>query len=229
MTREPQMIEPRTIARIIELFHIPIQHSPETLRDVYQEISSSCGYDNFIRVAGGARLESAATEGGTVSRLTFSKDRIGFHEERSDGSLESLLRRVEAVIAVATEKLSIPIFIARNLTLRAIASPPRGLTSSEFVAQNLVRVEPEDFQPLGRPGQVVGLRFHFPPTEPKGGTHQVRIESYLRDPRMLYLEDWATFKVPVQSRDHRKISAELQEVEEFLHERLCSFLSQFPR
>ena len=220
--------EPRTIARIIELFHIPIQHTPEVLRDVYQEISSSCGYDNFIRISGGARLEAAATEGGTVSRLTFMKDRIGFHEERGDSSLASLLRRVEAVISVATEKLSIPIFIARNLTLRAIASPPRGQTSADFISRNLIRIEAEDFEPLERPGQVVGLRFHFPPTDPKGGTHQVRIESYLRDPRMLYLEDWATFKVPVQSRDHKKIAAELQEVEEFLHDRLCSFLSQFP-
>ena len=56
--------EPRTIARIVEFFHIPLQHSVDTLREVYQAVSGSCGYDNFIRVSGGAKLESATGEGG---------------------------------------------------------------------------------------------------------------------------------------------------------------------
>ena len=58
--------------------------------------------------------------------------------------------------------------------------------------------------------------------------HQ-RIESYLRDPRSLFLEDWTTFKVPLQSRDIQRLSRELNEVEEFLHERVNAFLNQFPR
>ena len=221
--------EPRTISRIVELFHIPLQHSPELLRGVYQEISGSCGYDNFIRISGGARLESAATEGGAVSRLSFLKDRISFHEEHSELSLESLQRRIDAVLQVATDRLSIPIFIVRNVTFRAVAAAPRGQHSSQFIAANLFRIEEQELEPLGRPGSIIGFRMHFPAQDPKGGTHQVRIESYLRDPRSLFLEDWATFKVPLQSRDMQRLSSELNEVEEFLHERVNAFLNQFPR
>ena len=49
--------EASTLSRIVELLHIPAQHSPETLREVYTMISTACGYDNFIRQPGGARLE----------------------------------------------------------------------------------------------------------------------------------------------------------------------------
>ena len=219
--------ESRTIARIIEFFHLPTQHSVEQLREVYQEISGSCGYDNFIRIAGGARLESAATEGGAVSRISFMKDRLSFQEEHSNVSLEGLRRRIEAVIGTVVEKLSIPVFIVRNVTLRAVASPPQ--TSSQFLAENLFQLRGEDLAGFGRPGQVIGFRMHFPPPEPRAGTHQVRVESYMRDPRMLYLEDVATFKVPVQSRDFKKIGSELEEVDSFLHDKVHDFLNQFPR
>lgn len=222
--------EPRTIARILELLHLPMQHSPEVLRDIYLAISTSCGYDNFIRMAGGARLETAG-EGGAVSRVTFAGDRISFHEEHNNLGMEGFSRRVQEVARVVTEKLSIPLFICRNITLRAVASSPgsAGPQASRFLAENLLRVSPEEFAPFERPGQIVGFRMHFPPRDPRGGMHQIRIESYLRDPRSLFLEDWATFKAPVQSRDTAKISEELLEVEDFLHERMAAFLNQFPR
>lgn len=221
--------EPRTIARILELLHIPIQHSPDLLRDVYLEVSRSCGYDNFIRTANGARVESAGGEGGAVSRVAFSNDRISFHEEHNNISMEAFLRRAEEVIRVVTEKLSIPVFICRNVTCRAIAAAPSGQHASQFLFDNLFQITPQEFSPFGRPGQILGFRMLFPPTDPKGGSHQVRVENYLRDPRSLYIEDWATFKVPVQSRDRDKLRDELQEVEDFLHDKINGFLNQFPR
>jgi hypothetical protein len=222
--------EPRTIARIVELFHIPIQHTPELLRAIYLAVSSSCGYDNFVRVSGGARLEAAPGEGtGGTSRVLFLKDRISFHDELNNVSLEHFLRRIEEVVNVATEKLSVPIFIARNITVRTVAGAPRGQHASQFLAENLFQLDPEALQPLGRPAQLVGFRMLFPPADPKGGTHQVRIEAYLRDPRSLFIEDMATFKIPVQPRDRARVAEELREVDDFIQERVSAFLSQFPR
>ena len=37
----------RTVSRIFEFFHIPIQHSSDLLRDIYLKVSKSCDYDNF--------------------------------------------------------------------------------------------------------------------------------------------------------------------------------------
>ncbi len=71
---------------------------------------------------------------------------------------------------------------------------------------------------------------HVPPGgDQKSGSHQVRVEAYLRDPRSISVEDVATFKVPVQSRDRDRIATEMSEVEDFVHERVTAFLSQFPK
>ncbi len=218
--------EPRTIARNIDFLHIPVQHNPELLRDLYLEVSRSCGYENFIRVGNGARLETIG-EGGGFSRLTFANDRISFQEEHNNISLENQFRRVEEVIKVTSSKLGIPIYICRNVTLRAVASAPTN--SSQFLTENLFQVGPEEMSPFGRNGHLVGFRMHFPPKEPKGGLHQIRIESYLRDPRSLFLENMGTFKLPLQPSETARIKSELSEVDDFVHERMSKFLDQFPR
>lgn len=221
--------EPRTIARILEMIHLPVQHGPDVLRDVYLAISSSCGYDNFIRSGDGARLETTTSQGGAFSRVTFSADRIVLHEEHNNIGAETFLRRAQEVLRAVTEKIAIPVLVCRNVTLRAVASVPGGKTAPQFLAENLLRVGDEEFGVLGRPGGIIGLRLHFPPPDVRGGLHQVRIESYLRDPRSLFLEDVACFKMPLQGRDLAKLSEELAETEDFLHERVAGFLNQYPR
>ncbi|MGE3164583.1 MAG: hypothetical protein AB7O52_06740 [Planctomycetota bacterium] len=221
--------EPRTIARILELIHLPVQHGPDVLRDVYLAISSSCGYDNFIRMADGARLETASSQGGGFSRVTFGSDRIVLHEEHNNVGVETFLRRAQEVLRVSTEKVAIPVLVCRNVTLRAVASVPGGRTAPQFLGENLIRISDEEFQKFGRPGGVIGLRMHFPPADMRGGLHQVRVESYLRDPRSVFLEDVASFKMPLQGRDMGKLGEELMETEDFLHERVVGFLGQFPR
>ena len=48
--------EPRTISILAELVHLPCKHPFERLRDVYNAVSTPCGYDNCIRLPGGARF-----------------------------------------------------------------------------------------------------------------------------------------------------------------------------
>ena len=216
--------EPTTISRIVELLHLPASHTPETLREVYSEISTSCGYDNFIRQPGGARLESVETEAGTATRLTFTRDRIVFQEERTRTGLDHFSRRIEATLKVAAPKLGIPLVVARTITQRAIVGVPGGETAPGFLGRTVFRFGAEELQPLDRPARLVGFRLDFPARTPQDGAHRVRIETYLRDQSSLFIEDVGTFKVPVQSLDHAKIQKELQEVEDFLGDRLTGFL-----
>lgn len=216
--------EARTNSRILELLHLPAQHSPEALREVYGMISVSCGYDNFIREPGGARLESVESEAGAHSRLTFGRDRIIFHEEGTRTGLDHFARRVEAALRVAAPKLGIPLLIARTVTQRAMAQVPSGERAPGFLARTVFRIGPQDLQALGRPAQVVGMRLDLPPRTPQDGAHRVRVETYLRDPSSLFLEDIATFKVPVQSLDHAQVAKELEEVDLLLNDKLTAFL-----
>lgn len=223
------MNELRTISRIYELFHIPQQHSADVLRGIYAEISGTCDFDNFIRIPGGARLESASAEGGAISSVTFLKDRITFRDENTGSGLETFLRRIEASLTVAAERLTIPLYVARNITYRAMLGVQGYPHSSQFLAAHIFNLSEEQFAGFDRPGHLVGFRLQFPPKDPlRDPLHQVRIETYLRDPRALYLEDWATFKVPVQGRDWARLASEGREVEIFLSERIGNdFLGQF--
>lgn len=221
-------VELRTVSRIHEFFHIPAQHAVDSLRDVYLEVSKSCGYDNFIRTGEGARLESAPGEAGGRSVVDFRKDRISFRDESMSGGLEHFLRRIEATIKPTVQKMRIPLFIARNITFRAVAPIPKGLNSSQFLSQNMFSFQPDHFEDFDRPAQVVGFRLQFPPQDPaRECLHQVRVESYLRDPRSLFVEDWATFKMPLQSGDWNRMAEESREVEGFMNEKLGGFLGQF--
>ncbi len=213
-----------TISRIVEFLHLPVQHTPEALREVYSQISTSCGYDNFIRQPGGARLESIETEGGAISRLTLSRDRIIFHEERTRTGLEHFSRRIEAALKVIAPKLGVPLLIARTVTQRAVAQISSGERAPGFLQRAVFRIGPEQLQVFGRPAQMVGLRLDLPSRTPQDGAHRVRVETYLRDPSSLFLEDIATFKVPVQSLDHAQVGKELEEVERFIGDQLTSFL-----
>ena len=216
--------EASTLSRFVELLHIPAQHTPEALREVYTMISTSCGYDNFIRQPGGARLETMESEGGAISRLTLGRDRIIFQEERTRGGLEHLTRRIEAAIRVIAPKLGIPLFIARTVTQRAVVQIPSGEQAPGFLARTTFKIGAEQLQGLGRPAQVVGLRLDLPSRTPQDGAHRVRVETFLRDPSSLFLEDIATFKVPVQSLEHAQLQKEIEEVDEFLGDRLTAFL-----
>ncbi|MCA8958923.1 MAG: hypothetical protein KDC38_00360 [Planctomycetes bacterium] len=219
--------EPRTISRILEFFHLPVQHSPEVLRDIYMQVSSSCEFDNFLKIPGGARLVTAG-ESGESSSVSFMKDRVSFQEEQPSSSLEILLRRIEATLAATIGHCNIPLFVARNITFRAVLSVPRGETAPQFLSENFFDLSPEQFRSFDRPGALVGFRMQFPPKDPtREPLHQVRIEAYLRDPRLLFIEDWGTFKVPVPSHDFGRLSAEAKDVDSFLGDRLVGFLSQF--
>ncbi len=220
--------EARTIARIVELIHIPIQHAPEPLRDIYREVSGSCGYDNFLRQQEGARLE-AATEGGAVSRVSFQRDRITFHEELGNVTLDQFRQRIDEVVTVAGERLGIPLFILRTVTQRVVIASPGGRHATQFLGENVFRLGAVELGSFGRAVHLVGLRLNLPSSDPKVGSHQVRLEAYLRDPRSLFVEDLATFKLPVPARDKERLAVELREVEEIVNERVGAFLSQFPK
>ncbi|MFN0060314.1 MAG: hypothetical protein ACKVX7_17790 [Planctomycetota bacterium] len=223
------LVEMRTLSRQYELFHLPAQYTPEQLREIYFQVSRSCEYDNFLRLPGGARLEVAAGEGvSNESSVTFTKDRIFFREESVGGSREHLLKRVTEVLTVAVEKVGLPFYIARNITLRAVCQTPRGMSSTAFMAEHLFKINAQHNTVFDRPAQLVGFRMQFPCRDPlREATHQLRIETYMRDARSLYVEDIASYKVPVPARDLARVETEFRDAEVFLHDQVGKFLGQF--
>lgn len=221
--------EPRTIAVLTELVHLPMVHAPEKLREVYNEVCRTCGYENFIRVQGGARIERTEPEGGGLSQLTFLGDRVQLAEEHTGTTAEQFARKVSAVLATAMPALGIPFFLLQACTVRAIAAPNSFRSASEYLARSVFRIQPEDLAKLGRPSGVFGFRLVFPPTTQHPHNFSVRVECYARDGRALYLENVGTFKVPIQAGNLVEVENNLKATSDFLIDKVVAFLSIYDR
>lgn len=221
--------EPRTINLLTDLIHIPSKHSAERIREVYSEVCASCGYENFIRTAEGARLEAAQIEGNQVSTVNFRQDRIQFFEDQGASTFDQFCRKVDEVAKRAMEILHIPFFLVQQSTIRAIASPRCYKTAAEFLASSLFRIQEADVAPLGRPTNIVGLRLLFPPTKEHPQKYNLRIEAYLKDRRSIYIENTATFQTPIHPKALDRLTTNLQEASEFISSNVHQFLSQYDK
>lgn len=221
--------EPRTISILVELIHIPAKHPFERLRDVYNQVSSPCGYDNFIRLPNGARLERGQGEDVEISTVTFLNDRLQFVEDNVTMSLEQIGKKLAAVLRSAMPVLGIPFFLVQQYTVRAIATPNSYKNASEFIGKSLFRIQEEDVEVFERPTNIFGLRLVFPPTKSQPHHFNVRIESYTRDPQSVYLENVGIFKTPVQLSQLETLQESLSLTSDFLAGNVCRFLSRYDR
>ncbi len=219
--------EPRTIALIVELIHLPMQHAIGKLRNLYTQLCTECEFENFTRRPGGARIERPASEEAGLSRLTFSPDRVQFTEEGGLLTLDSFCRRLEVIMERTMDQLGIPLFLMEQCTVRSVVTPGAYKSASDFIGARLTNVASADLSLLGRHANVFGFRLVVPPTPEHRNSYNVRIEVYARDPKSLYLENVGTFRQPVNRGDLSALTGAMQEAGTFVSERLCPFLSLF--
>lgn len=221
--------EPRTITLITELVHLPAVHAPERLREVYNDVCRTCGYENFLRVQGGARIERSEPESGGLSQLSFQADRIQLTEERTGVAVDQFGKKIEAVLSTALPVLNIPVLLVQVCTVRVTAAPNSFPNASEYLARSVFRIQAEDLQTLERPTSVFGFRLVFPSTPKEPHNFNVRVECYARDGRSLYLENVGTFKTPIQPPQLEQVARNLQATSDFLVDNVASFLSIYDR
>ena len=86
--------EPRTISLVAEFIYMPTTHSAEKLREVYSEVCRTCGYENFTRIQGGARIEARETDGAGFSQLNVMADRVQLIEDHTGSSVEQFGKKL---------------------------------------------------------------------------------------------------------------------------------------
>ncbi|MDE0960355.1 MAG: hypothetical protein OSB09_06205 [Planctomycetota bacterium] len=206
-----------TLGVSIDLIHLPTQITAEQLRDVYMEVSGTCGYENFTRTPTGARLESSAgAESGVsgVSRVTFGKDRLQFEEQGTGTGTDVLFRRIEEVLRSLRQRVKIPMIVARTRNHRTLIQVPGGGQASAWLSENAFNLDGEDFNAIGRPASLSGLRLQLPPQVQGEAHHLVRIEAWLKDPRSLFIEDVATWRFPLPLDQMEKLGQDLRAAEQ---------------
>ena len=221
--------EPRTISLLSEFVHVPTVHTGEKLREVYNEVCRSCGYENFLRQQGGARIERRDADEEGFSQLNLLPDRIQITEDHTGISVEQFGKRLVAVLTAALPILHVPVLLVQQATVRVVCVPNSFRSAAEYLALRVFKMTPEELEPLGRPASVFGMRLVFPPTKEQPQNYNVRVESYVRDQRALYIENVGTFKAPIQSRNLDHVEANLLATSEFLNERVLAFLSRYDR
>ena len=221
--------EPRTLSVLVELIHIPAKHTIEKLREVYNQVSTSCGYDNFIRIANGARIESGFSEEVGVSTVTFLNDRLQMVEDNRALSIDQIGSKLVAVLQAAMPLLGMPLILVQQYTVRVTATPNSYRNASEFLGRNLFRIGEEQVAVFERPTSIFGFRLVFPPTKTQPHHFNVRVESYARDPQSVYLENVGVFKTPIQQAQLEQLQKDLEMTSEFLTSNVWKFLSQYDR
>ena len=221
--------EPRTISLLSEVIHLPMKHSIESLREVYNRVCGSCGYENFIRTSTGVRVERHDTQGDGFSHLNFTGDRIQFTEDHVGITVDQFAQKVHTVLSEAMPILRVPVLLVQQVTVRVICTPNGFKSAAEFLARSIFQIREEDLSLLDRPTNVHGFRLVFPPTAEKPHGYNVRIETYLRDKRSIYIENVGTYKTPIQMPTLDAVQRNIEETSEFLVNHVVPFLSRYDR
>ena len=108
-----------------------------------------------------------------------------------------------------------------------------------FLAGHVARIGGTRVAPFGRPIQLFGIRFFFPPFASKGKTKKakdittdwsldLKIESYLEDPTKAYLQADAAWPKPTKwdNAAEERILKQLGTVSDYLDKNIISFLLQ---
>jgi len=217
--------DPSTLGVAVELVHLPVKATTDQLREVYVEVSGPCGYENFIRQGTGARLETTGNEERGASRVTIGRDRMVFQEEGATTSSEILGKRIEEVVGSLRKRVNLPVIVARTRTHRTLIQVPGGGEASSWLSQHTFALDGGNFEELGRPAKFSGFRLQLPPQVQGEALHLIRVEVWLKNPRVLYIEDAATWRHPLPTDQLQQLAAELRSAEEITAVRIPRWLA----
>ena len=75
-------------------------------------------------------------------------------------------------------------------------------------------------------GEVVGVRFVFPPHEDNQQTSQVRVETWPQDPRSIWIENASSYANPLPAAEMPRVADQLAATYNHVTGPVCSFLAK---
>ena len=219
---------PRTVAFLSELVHPPGNPDPRIIQKVHNELfqSGEPVYSSFSVGPTGAVLSNPVTRPGEVSSVAFLADRFQFREELGSLTVDQFARRVRHITELVAGLAGIQVFTAHQVTIRTLINPRNFEDSREYLKEGMFGFsdETDDFQ---REPQLYGLRLVFPPTEEEPNAHSLRIESFNKDPRSLFIENQASFAPTLVARGLEPVEQHVLDAYAFLVDRALGFVGHF--
>lgn len=210
-------------------------------QEIFTSISSETGMCVFQHLGNKAVMETPPEEK-YGSRLVLLKDRISFSSSVVSGvsSIDEPIFRKNLIFVTKEcfNRINIPFSVTRVWQIEVLL-PISQLESGEisdtreFLAEHAMglNAERQILPYFGRPAQTFGLRLVFPPNlgapEDLLNSFDLRLESYNRDSKYFFINNSATFPVPMFKGNYDLLDKELEEAERFVKENVRKFLSQF--
>lgn len=222
----PESISPLSFG--VLLVHPPLLHSDKKLRELFNKLGTIHEFTEYQQLTEGA-AQFRRTWRATNERIscTFRNDRVEIVHDFPTTDLQGFWRTVQDVLSESVKMLRIPAFVLQQYLIRKVANPLAVADARIFLTQKVCSIQDEQLQEFGRPLHGIGLRLFFPASQEAPAEYDVKVESLLRDPMQLFLENRAKFYVPVQTADLTPMKSNLEATEQFLTETVVRFLYQF--
>jgi hypothetical protein len=222
-----------------DIIFLPQPHAVDFAKaqEIFGAISNVVGLRRFQHERDRAVMDSPL-EDKEVTSLALMKDRISFSTAIVVGvssiDADQFSQNLKFVAEECFNRMNIPFSVARawdvELLLSVSKMGSREVSDARrFLVERAMHLEGEQIAPhFGRPAQMVGMRFLFPPTpQSPDNSFDVRIESFARDPGYFFISNNATFAAPLPRGNYEVLESELKRAEEFVKENVTKFLLQF--
>ena len=165
----------------------------------------------------------AETPEKTVYRVT-QKFIAATHHNVQGLQFEAFCKLAETFFPLALEIVQAPTLVIQECFVRKLAPSPEGEDSRNFLAQRVLRIDSERIGRFERPLHGLGIRLHFPADQQHPVENDVKVESFLRDPTRLFLENHARFLKPLPPDKPKLVIECLRKTRAFLEEKVFGFL-----
>lgn len=202
---------PRTISLVTELLHPAAPPDASAIQRVHDQLfrQGSPPYSSFLVSPAGPVLSNPTASPGSNSFAAFRPDRFQFCEELSSVTYDEFAARVRSVSEKVATQRNLRFFTAQQVTMRTLVNP-RAFKDSRAYLKNAMFGFDDETEVFGSDPALLGIRFVFPATPERAGSHALRIESWANDPRSLFLEIISTYAGV-------RADATLVQVEENIH------------
>ena len=220
----------RDYGYIVQLAFPPTKHNPTSVTDAAHELTGKFNFTNvnFSDYRDEVVLASPPSQGPESTKCGIYRDRIVVEKGPIEtiSTLESFTQNLEEILSVLVKRLALPVFIQQNV-LRVIANPSGTNDSREFLIFKMSRFQPDELKHFSRSFHAVGLRWFFPAASPVEPEFDVKIETLLRNPNLLFIENKADFRVPIPVNDVKQVIQNLETTKKFIYDNVFNFMEQF--
>jgi len=216
------------LAQVSTLRFPPAPLNAGHYREVFNRLSAMETF-NFTMTGEGVEMTTPPGESGETMKIALGRELVHVSFDPTSRSADYAAEQLTAILKEIASVLPIPVFIHQTHVLRKTIPLSGNDDARTFLTEQVLCVPPERLASWKRPVAAIGVRFVFAPQQMNElSSHDLKIESFMQDQRKIFVENAATFLVPLPAGQWDQLKAHLAEANRFLDEHAMSLLRGSP-